>query len=202
MSIPTQAILDCWFGNSAEQPQTIPKVSGKWFVADEQFDQQLRDQFEAALMQAAADADWNGSDIHERLARILLLDQVSRNIYRGTPRAFATDALALKLCQDAIESGDDTRLTPIERSFLAMPLQHAEDREIQKLSVSYFSHLVATARHPAEETKLRANADYAQQHADIVQRFGRYPHRNKLLGRESSEEEQRYLNEGAPRFGQ
>ena len=202
MRIPTQAVLDRWFCDCVEQPELIPKVSRQWFSGGEAFDRMLRDEFETALKQAASEPGWNGEDIHERLARILLLDQVSRNIYRGTPAAFASDPLALKLCVDAIESGDDTRLTPIERSFLAMPLQHAEDREIQKLSVSYFSNLVATARHPEEAKNLRGNADYAQQHAAIVERFGRYPHRNAILGRESTAEELAYLNDGAPRFGQ
>ena len=202
MSIPTSAILECWFGDCAQHPENIPKVSSRWFSGGASFDALLRNQFEDALNQAANEPDWNEDNIHERLARILLLDQVSRNIYRGTAKAFAFDDIALKLCKDAIESGDDTRLTPIERSFLAMPLQHSEDRESHQLSLSYFSNLVATARHPAEEKNLRGNADYAQQHAAIIERFGRYPHRNKVLSRESTPEEVDYLNDGAPRFGQ
>ncbi len=201
-TIPTRAILDLWFGNCAENPEDIPEHSGFWFAGGTAFDTALREQFESSLKQAAAEPAWHGKDIHERLARILLLDQVTRNIYRGTPAAFATDPLALKLCMDALESGADTELTPIERSFLAMPLQHAEHRENQQLSVSYFSNLIELARHPAEQASLRSNADYAKQHAAIIERFGRFPHRNDILGRNSTDAEIAYLNDGAPRFGQ
>ncbi len=201
-SIPTQAILDLWFGSCAEHPEDIPDYSGMWFVGGTAFDNALRDGFLTSLRQAAGEPAWNGKDIHERLARILLLDQFSRNIYRGTAAAFATDPLALKLCLDTINSAQDRALTPIERSFLAMPLQHAEHREMQVRSVAYFSRLIDIARHPEEEKSLRGNAEYAKQHADIFNRFGRFPHRNALLGRPSTDAENAYLNTGAPRFGQ
>lgn len=201
-AIPTQDILDLWFGVCAEHPEDIPDYSGLWFAGGTAFDNALRERFTDSLKQAAAEPAWNGENIHERLARILLLDQVSRNIYRGTTAAFATDPLALKLSIDAINNKADQALSPVERCFIGMPLQHAEHREIQKLSISYFSSLIETARHPEEAKVLRGNADYAQQHADIILRFGRFPHRNDILGRPSRAAEINYLNAGAPRFGQ
>lgn len=202
MSIPTQAILDCWFGDSLERPETLPEQNQRWYAGGAAFDQALRKNFAAALDEAAAETDWDGTDSYERLARVLLLDQVSRNIFRGTARAFATDPLALKLCLRAIDQGADAQLAPIQRAFLAMPLQHAEDCDIQQRSVEYFASLPALASHRFELDCLLSNADYARQHAQIVQRFGRYPHRNSVLGRASTPEEKAYLNDGASRFGQ
>lgn len=202
MSLPVREVLDFWFGDCLIRPESIPGQNRRWYAGGEAFDAQLRERLADALAEAAGDPAWDGEDIEERLARVLLLDQVSRNIHRGTARAFATDPLALRLALAAIDRGDDTLLHPIQRAFLAMPLQHAEDREIQRRSAEYFRALPALAAHPLERECLEGNAGYARQHADIVLRFGRYPHRNTILGRDSTPEETDYLNNGAPRFGQ
>lgn len=202
MSMPTEAILDCWFGDSLTRPETLPAQNQRWYGGGDAFDQELRDRFATALETAANEPDWDGADIEERLARVLLLDQVSRNIYRGTARAFVTDSLALRLSLAAIDRGEDVALHPVQRAFLAMPLQHAEDRTVQQQSVRYFESLPALASHRIELDCLLNNADYARQHAAIVQRFGRYPHRNAVLGRASTPEEIDYLKTGAPSFGQ
>lgn len=201
-AIPVQRIYECWFADCIVNPEQLPAVSTRWYQTDANFDQMLKHEFGSALVVAAEGHDWNQPDMQARLARVLLLDQFSRNIYRGSARAFACDPLALKLCLDALDTGQDKQLAPIERAFLAMPLQHAEDPAIQRRSVRYFSSLVSLARHPLELNCLASNADYARQHADIIQRFGRYPHRNEVLGRPHTAREEAYLNDGAPRFGQ
>ncbi len=202
LSIPVDAILESWFGDAAAHPENLPAVSQRWYSGGPAFDAELRERFGAALELAASDADWNGDDIRERLARVLLLDQFSRNIHRGRAQAFATDPLALRLSLTVIDNGRDAALTPIERSFFGMPLQHAEDRQIQQRSVAYFRLLKSLARHPQEKSNLSDNLAYAIEHAAIIERFGRYPHRNDVLGRDTTSAERDYLNQGAPRFGQ
>ena len=136
-----------------------------------------------------------------RLALVVLLDQMPRNIHRGSPGAFAHDAEAAAHCVAGIDSGQDRSLHPVERIFLYMPLQHAEDRGLQRRSVEQFESLAAEADE-AWRDYFAENVRYARLHHDIVERFGRFPHRNRILGRESTEEERRYLADGAPTFGQ
>ncbi len=136
-----------------------------------------------------------------RLALIILLDQFSRNVYRGTAAAFAQDEAALALCTEGIELGQDRELEPCERTFFYMPLEHAEDAEAQALCVRKFREVAADAPAPWRDIFER-NVDYANQHKEIVDRFGRFPHRNAVLGRASTPDEDAYLADDAPRFGQ
>jgi uncharacterized protein (DUF924 family) len=130
-----------------------------------------------------------------------LLDQFTRNLGRGTAEAFAGDDKALATCQAARERGDDQALRFIERAFLCMPMMHAENREVAEQSKAYFAKLSADTREAAPEGYPNFQP-HADQHADIVLRFGRYPHRNEILGRGSSEEEKQFLASGGPSFGQ
>jgi uncharacterized protein (DUF924 family) len=135
------------------------------------------------------------------LALVLLLDQFTRNLGRGTPEAFAGDARALRVCRHARDTGQDRELRLIERAFLYMPMMHAEDRRVAEFCKSCFAEL---SREIAEKAP-KGFPDFhkhAVQHADIVLRFGRYPHRNEVLERTSTQEEHHFIADGGPSFGQ
>ncbi len=195
-------VLDFWFADAADGREALARRNRVWFRGGAPFDGECTRHF-AATLEAAKSGElehWKESP-HGRLALIILLDQLSRNIYRGTPAAFQQDGQALAACRDGIEQGHDAQLSPMERSFFYMPLEHAEDREVQALSVRLFESL---AKESSEEWRelLEANAGYARQHREIVEKFGRFPHRNALLQRDSSAAEEAYLADDAPRFGQ
>jgi uncharacterized protein (DUF924 family) len=195
-------VLDFWFADAATGPEAIGRRNRIWFRGGAPFDHACTNQFGAALAAAAGGKldHWMASP-RARLALIVLLDQFSRNVYRGTAAAYRQDARALAACIDGIEQGHDRELSPIERVFFYMPLEHAEDRGVQALSVQHFEALALEA--PAElREELLANAGYARQHRDIVEKFGRFPHRNTVLGRACTADEDLYLAGDAPRFGQ
>jgi uncharacterized protein (DUF924 family) len=131
---------------------------------------------------------------HGTLALIVLLDQFTRNAFRDTARAFAGDEQALTLARQLVEQGSDKQLTPVERQFAYLPFEHAEDESSQALSVSLFTQLLAETGHAPELV------DYAERHREVVRRFGRFPHRNALLGRDSTAEERRFLTQRGSRF--
>ena len=140
---------------------------------------------------SASCTDWTAS-ARGALAVVILLDQFSRNMFRGTPRAFAQDPLALAICNSAVDTGMDEELSPLERSFLYLPMEHSEDLAVQERSVRCFGALLE--RCAAADRDLFAEfLDYAEQHRRIVARFGRFPHRNAVLGRPSTPEELRFL---------
>lgn len=196
------AILDFWFGSLDERGLTERGVERRWFNADEQLDSEIRARFEPDLRNAAAGRlqRW----IHEprrALALIILCDQFPRNMYRGTPRAFLFDERARSIVDQALASGHDEHLWPIEQAFLFMPLQHAEDAQCQAESVRRFSALVSIA--PPEQTeRMREFLRFAEDHRRVIGRFGRFPHRNEVLGRESTAEERAFLESGAASWGQ
>ncbi len=136
-----------------------------------------------------------------RLALILLLDQFRRNIYRNTPEAFSKDKAALKLCVEGAMEKRDKGLTPIERVFFYMPLQHAESRKVQLKSREIYGRLTEAVSPTYKET-FDTIAQFAELHADIVEQFGRFPHRNDVLDRENTAEEDEYLAGDVPIFGQ
>jgi uncharacterized protein (DUF924 family) len=130
-----------------------------------------------------------------------LLDQFSRNIYRGTAKAFSQDSLALDVCLRGIEKGFDKRLHPVERLFFYMPLEHSEDLEMQKKSVEYFSVLEKTfTSTPSLVSIISEFKNYAEKHYVIIERFGRFPHRNEVLGRESTPQEIEFLKQPGSSF--
>jgi uncharacterized protein (DUF924 family) len=187
-----QRVLDFWFGTpGSAEAGTARDV---WFKKTSTFDQECRDRFEALHRAAAAGAldDWTGTP-HNALALVILLDQFSRNIYRDTAQAFACDAKALEVAREAIARGFDRELTPLERMFLYLPFEHSEDLADQDRSVELFSSL---QRFPETQT----TPEYAQAHRAVIQRFGRFPHRNAILSRPSTPEEERYLAEGGARW--
>ena len=201
-TVTPDAVLSFWFEDATRSPEALQRRNAVWFRVDPAFDSTCAARFAALLEDAARDGldSWAGS-AHGRLALVLLLDQMPRNIHRGSPDAFMHDTQAAAHCVAGIESGQDRALHPIERTFLYMPLQHAEDLDLQRRSVEQFESLVAEADDAWREC-LTENLRHAREHHDIIERFGRFPHRNRILGRESTEEELRYLADGAPTFGQ
>ncbi|KAA5605825.1 DUF924 domain-containing protein [Roseospira marina] len=178
-----RALLDFWFG--APGTPEHGTFRDLWFARSDAFDAQLRDRFGALYARAKA-GDLNGwaATPHGALALILLLDQVPRNIHRGTPAAFATDAQALDVAKQALRDGHDQALAPMERLFLYMPFQHSEDGVEQERSLALYERLgIEDAQKSADR------------HHEIVARFGRFPHRNAVLGRETTEEERAFLQE-------
>ena len=195
-------VLSFWFEDATQSPAALQRRSAVWFRAGPAFDRECATRFAATLEDAARGGlqAWTESP-RGRLALVIVLDQIPRNIHRGSPAAFMHDTQAAAQCVAAIESGQDRPLHPVERVFLYMPLQHTEDLALQRLSVERFESLAAEAD-DAWRDNFTENVRYAREHHDIVERFGRFPHRNRTLGRESTDEELRYLAGGAPTFGQ
>jgi uncharacterized protein (DUF924 family) len=203
MAPSTEDILGFWFGAARTDEDAVASRMRRWFGADQTVDAELSRRFGAA-MTAAASGELDGwvETARGRLALILLLDQCPRSTHRGYPAAFEQDALALSWTLDGLADGMDRQLEPFERMFFYMPMQHAESLDSQKRSVEIFSEL-ARADVPAFMiTAMRNTADFARLHRDIIARFGRFPHRNAVLNRESTADEREYLEEGAPTFGQ
>jgi len=197
------SVLDFWFGQAPLDADALKAASRRWFASKPEADRALADRF-AALHAAAlrGELDAWAATATGRLALILVLDQFSRNLNRGRPQAFAADPKALALTLDGLERGLDAELDPIERAFFYMPLQHAESAEIQALSVRQFEALAAEDTAAHLRATLAGYAEFARQHAEIVAKFGRFPHRNAAMGREPTDAEQAYLASGATRFGQ
>jgi len=196
------AIVDFWF---MERKLTAPQIDQRmdlWFGEDEIFDHEIRKEFAQDVELASSGAlDHWAHKPRGRLALILLLDQFRRNIYRGTAKAFSKDKVALKLCVEGAMQKRDAGLAPIQRVFYYMPLQHAESRKVQDRSVTLFNKLAAAVSATYRET-FETVAHFAELHRDIVEQFGRFPHRNKVLGRKNTPEEDEYLAGDSPDFGQ
>lgn len=183
-----RTILDFWFGPPGSDSYGAYRPS--WFEVDPAFDAEVERRF-LGDHEDAATGRLLALDAHPRgrLAHILLLDQVPRNVYRGTPRAFETDGMALAKAKAAVASGTDAALIPVERLFLYLPYQHSESLADQVQSVELYDAL--------------GNDDwlgFARQHYDIVARFGRFPHRNAVLGRETTPEEAEFLTQPGSSF--
>lgn len=193
-------ILRFWFGDSLGRADAAWQRYRVWFGSDPAFDDEIRRRFEPVLERAAAgELDGWKADPRSALALITVLDQFPRNLYRGRPRAFEHDPLALAVCVHSIQVGHVGKLHPIEAVFALLPLEHAEDRAAQRRSVEEFSALLVRA--PRELRKgLEEALKSAQEHFDIVMRFGRFPHRNAILDRESTAEELEFLGAGGATF--
>jgi uncharacterized protein (DUF924 family) len=192
MAIAPTAVLDFWFGTPGTAEHGTARAA--WFRKDPAFDEAIRQAFGDAVERALAGGfgEWC-LDAPGALARVLLLDQFTRNIYRDTPGAFAGDARALATAQDAIARGFDRELDRYGRWFMYLPFEHAEDDAMQRRSLELFG---ALARDTGDGDPLL----WAQKHADVYFRFGRYPHRNAILGRPSTPEEIAFLAEPGSRF--
>jgi uncharacterized protein (DUF924 family) len=161
-----------------------------WWQKDEAFDALLIEQFSGLHAQAARCELFAWRERPEgRLAEIIVLDQFSRNMFRDTPLAFANDSMALTLSQEAIASGADEALTAVQRSFLYMPFMHSESLDIHEVAVELYRN-----------NGIQNNLDFEISHKKIIEQFGRYPHRNKILGRESSAEEVEFLTRPGSSF--
>jgi uncharacterized protein (DUF924 family)/predicted GNAT family acetyltransferase len=179
-----------WFG----EPETTTPLAA-WFRKDAAFDAQIRERFGALIETALAGGlqTWDDTPAGA-LARIVVLDQFTRNAFRDTARAFAGDALALAAAQALVDRGGDQVLAPLQRWFVYLPFEHAEDLTVQRQSMALFTALAE--QHPG----LADARHWAQKHFDIVERFGRYPHRNALLGRTSTREEVAFLEQPGSGF--
>ncbi|HQR12152.1 MAG TPA: DUF924 family protein [Casimicrobiaceae bacterium] len=190
------SILEFWFGPKLATEDSPERGTARdvWFRKDAAFDADIRSRFGAAVAIALAGGygEWCAT-AGGALARVLLLDQFTRNMFRDSAQAFAGDARALATAQDAVTRGLDRALDPYGRWFLYMPFEHAEDRNAQRRSLELFGSLAA-------ETGLDAPLAWARKHAEVIERFGRYPHRNALLGRASTPEEVLFLEQPGSRF--
>jgi len=196
------AILAFWFKEHALSAPQIDRRMDTWFGEDPAFDEEIRARFadDVALACDGKLDHWE-EEPHGRLALILLIDQFRRNIYHNTADAFSKDKLALKLCVEGAMEKKDKGLTPIQKVFFYLPLQHAESRKVQAKSVELYNRLAESVSPTYQETFLTV-AQFAELHKDIIDQFGRFPHRNKLLNRKNTPEEDEYLAGDSPDFGQ
>jgi uncharacterized protein (DUF924 family) len=200
--LPTpDVVLTYWFGNPLQTDWPTDDRSALWFGGGAALDADITARF-GPLLQAALDGQllaWQARP-DTRLALVLVLDQFCRNVHRGQARAFAGDAPAQALVRQALAEAQDSALPTMGRVFLYMPLMHAESVALQHACVSRFTDLVAQAPQALAD-RLQGHLKAARQHRDIVQTFGRFPHRNAVLGRTSTPAEAAFLKDG-PRFGQ
>jgi uncharacterized protein (DUF924 family) len=201
-------ILFFWFGPRPYSAARVLQHARLWFGEPDspeltpQTDELIRDRY--SELTAAAErgelSAWESSP-RRRLALILLLDQFSRNVYRGSARAYTQDLRALSLTVSGMQLGADATLDPVERIFFYMPLMHTESLDVQEESVAAFRRLLEEAPPDLRRT-FDSNLQAAIQHRDIIQRFGRFPHRNRVLGRESTPEELAWLADHGSDFAQ
>jgi uncharacterized protein (DUF924 family) len=186
-----QQVLDFWFSE---------RVQRLCFERDDAFDAEIRTQFGDAVAKAQAGGfeDWRATP-QGALALVILIDQMSRNIYRGSPQAFAGDPRALAIATGIVDSGADRGFTFTQRRFTYLPFEHSEDPKVQKQALKLFGALAVEC---AAEHDIDAAVQllYAARHAEIIFRFGRYPHRNAMLGRTSTPEEEKFLKQPISSF--
>lgn len=183
----TAEVLQFWFGETLERREA-------WFKKDPAFDAEIRSRFLSQYEQAALGelGDWMNA-AESSLALVIVLDQFPRNMFRGTPRSFATDAKALQVAQCAIAQGFDQHLPPMQRFFFYLPLEHSENLDDQNESVRLYEPF-------RDIPELADTYDYAIRHRDVIARFGRFPHRNLILNRPSTPEELEFLKQPGSSF--
>lgn len=188
-----QAVLDAWFGPGILAGRDGPRP--EWFRKDPAFDDALRTRFGTLVARAQAGelADWTAS-AEGTLALIVVLDQFSRNIHRGSPSSFAGDARALALARVMIDTGLDRGLPPVARMFVYLPFEHSEVPADQDVAVARMTAL------GVEDARLADLGEWAEKHRVVIRRFGRFPHRNAVLGRASTPEEEAFLREPGSSF--
>ncbi|MEO1209984.1 MAG: DUF924 family protein [Cyanobacteria bacterium J06638_20] len=192
---PVQSVLNFWFGDPTSPESSYAQRRKLWFSKSEETDETIHQEFMSLYAQAATgELDSWAVEADSCLALLLILDQFPRNMFRDTPRAFATDGKALAIAKRAIEYGFDQAFKPIQRLFMYLPLEHSENLEDQHRSVALVEAL------KEEDTELEDAYNYALRHRDVIQRFGRFPHRNIILGRQSTTEEVEFLQQPGSRF--
>lgn len=195
MSIDARAaeVLAYWFGGP-DHPEW-GRMRPMWFGGGPVVDAECRTRFgELHARAVAGELDGWREDRDACLALVVLLDQFSRNLHRGTPAAFASDAKAREIADHMLAHGWDRELPPIQRWFVYLPFEHAESLADQRRSVALFEGL-------PDGPDREVGVSYARQHLEIIARFGRFPHRNEILGRPATDDEARWLAEGGTRFG-
>jgi uncharacterized protein (DUF924 family) len=193
-------VLDFWFGAPGSGAEIAARQRPLWFAKSAANDQIVVARFAETLVAAGQGelAEWAATP-RGRLALIVVLDQFPHHIHRDHGQSFAYDALSLALATEMIQNGEDAQLAPIERVFVYLPLEHAESIEMQDLSVALYEKLAHEVA-AAERGLFVGFLDYARKHRDVVARFGRFPHRNELLGRPSTAEEIEFLKQPGSRF--
>ncbi|MEQ9314918.1 MAG: DUF924 family protein [Henriciella sp.] len=193
-TITPDDVLTYWIGETREDAGAIERYNRIWFVKSFETDRDIAEKFVDVLADLASGmaTDWVRQGARARLAAIIALDQFSRNIFRGHKLSFAHDPLARNLMKTGLALGEDKQLSEIERVFFYLPAEHSEDRMDQKLSLRLFKQLVSDAR-PEFREFCASTYGYAEKHADVISKFGRFPHRNKILRRTSTLEEASYL---------
>lgn len=190
-----ERILHFWFGEVDENGQSSAEYKKRWFSKDADFDRQIRDEFTTTYVSLALATSprpaWLASP-RGLLAGVIVLDQFSRNMFRDSPAMYSADDVARGLCYELIALGYDRKLPVAMRTFAYMPLMHSERLSDQERCVELFQELAEGLSGEAQEAVL-ANVDYAIRHRDIVARFGRFPHRNKILDRTSTDQEIEFL---------
>jgi uncharacterized protein (DUF924 family) len=186
-------ILTFWFGNELSRPWPRENRSDLWFGSSKETDKLIKDSFENLVEDALSNklTHWEDNCVN-RLALIILLDQFTRNIYRGTDRAFSGDSYARSLSLRTIDSSEDINLTAVARIFLYIPLMHSEDLDDQDLSVNLYTTLYESSSDRLK-TALLGSLTAAINHRNVIKQFKRFPHRNRPLGRPSTDEELEYI---------
>ncbi|MDA7725573.1 DUF924 domain-containing protein [Pseudomonadales bacterium] len=194
-------VMSYWIGEAADDAMIAASKSKRWFMSSPAADDAIRRQFGELLLAAEQGqlTAWKGS-VHGCLALIILLDQFSRNLYRGQARAFANDAAALAISRQVVDAEQHKSLKPVEQVFLYMPFEHAESSAFQKQSVKLF-HVLRSEADPKWHSQIQSFLEHATEHQKIINRFGRFPHRNAALGRPNTKEELTFLKK-AKTFGQ
>lgn len=185
-------VIEFWFGEPDSPERGVPRKA--WFEKSAEFDAVIRDRFSTLLDAAVAGrlAAWTRTPF-AALALVIVFDQFPRNIYRGSPRAFATDPRALEVSLGIVGRGFDAAYLPVERAFAYLPFEHAEDISMQRRSLALFARLPPSATSASY-------MDYARRHHGVIERFGRFPHRNEILGRASTPEESEFLTQPGSSF--
>jgi uncharacterized protein (DUF924 family) len=187
------AVMDFWFGRHGDRRRDTPR--SQWFTKSDAFDEQIRDRFGMLIPRAiAGELQAWAAEPEGAVAQILVLDQFTRNAYRGSAKAFAGDARALAAARAVVDAGTDRALPGVQRQFVYLPFEHAEDMDAQRESLRLFEQLQREAPEVGELLL------WAQRHHDIMARFGRFPHRNAALGRESTPEELEFLKQPGSSF--
>ncbi|MDH0119637.1 MAG: DUF924 domain-containing protein [Pseudomonas stutzeri] len=200
MQAPWQDLLHWWFGQGTSATEIAAEKQRLWFGYRPQQDAEARERFGALVEQVLNGDLQDWAELPEGwLALVLLLDQLPRMIHRDTPRAFAGDERAQQLVRDGLAHGGDMLLSPIQRVFIYLVLEHAENLAVQDLAVAHFTALRDIAAEH-EQALFRDFLDYAERHRDVISRFGRFPHRNAILGRDSSDAEQSFLQQPGSSF--
>jgi uncharacterized protein (DUF924 family) len=190
-----EEVLEFWFEAPAADAGALRRKMKRWFAGGAEVDREIRERFATLVERAVGGGCGEWADAPRgRLALVLVLDQLTRTVYRDDRRMVAGDARAQALAVEALEQGLDRTLEPVERNFLLMPLVHAEDLALQERAVAEMERLVADA--PAwQRPVLSMGIEQSRKYRDVIARFGRFPHRNAVLGRASTPDEERFLRD-------